>query len=70
MKLENKVVIITGASEGIGRATALALAQEGAAGAGGVPPSWRRWLAKLVELALNAWSANGRPNRICWRPGR
>jgi 3-oxoacyl-[acyl-carrier protein] reductase len=46
MKLENKVVILTGASEGIGRATALALAQEGARLALAA-----RTLAKLEKVA-------------------
>ena len=32
MKLENKVAIVTGSGGGIGRATALRLAKEGASG--------------------------------------
>lgn len=46
MKLENKVVILTGASEGIGRATALALVREGARLALAA-----RTLAKLEKVA-------------------
>lgn len=44
-QLSNKVAIITGASSGIGRASAILFAREGASVVlgHGASPSWMRW---------------------------
>ena len=55
MRLQNKVAIITGASRGIGRASALALSREGAIIVGAA-----RTAADLASLEVEISSAGGR----------
>jgi NADP-dependent 3-hydroxy acid dehydrogenase YdfG len=57
-KLEGKVAVVTGASSGIGEATAEALAAEGAA----VVVAARR------EDRLASWSVSGMTEDVCSRP--
>ncbi|HMF11280.1 MAG TPA: SDR family oxidoreductase [Gemmataceae bacterium] len=60
MKLEGKVALVTGASAGIGRATALALAQEGA----DVALNYLTWPESAEELAAQI-RALGRKTLLC-----
>src|SRR5215472_6586585 len=59
MRLSNKVCLVTGASRGIGRATALALAQEGAAVA-----AVARTKSDLDELTRTIEGRGGRAKSI------